>query len=262
MYTAYIDLDGTLLDDNKRISCKTYGILSDFIKCGNNIVIATARSMQLNGLQEEIRLLTPHFIFHNGGQIISDNKVIKRYFFSNEEVKHIGRFLSDRGIRAALITDNGYFANYDAPQKWGHIPNFHYTDFSNVSTSAPKFSLIIDSDIQLSDIQRLNDKAQITYIDNGTGAIISPKGVDKGTAIQFMQDRLFQTSESIYFGNDLNDLPAFFVSDIRVAVENAEYEIKEAADYITSSNNRDGVALFLQKLMDGQYRKKERRSFL
>ncbi len=256
MYTAYIDLDGTLLDDNKRISANTYNILSDFMGHGNNIVITTARSKRLNGLQNEVRLLTPYFIFHNGGELVSSGKILKRYFFTSSDIRRIGSFLSENGIRGALVTDDEYFANYNAPLVWGNISNFHFTDFSDVRISAPKFSVIIDSDEQISVLNKIEKDIQITYIDNGTGAIIAPENVNKGLAVSYMQNYLFTSSRSIYFGNDFNDLYGFNVCDIKVAVENAEPEIKEQADYITNSNNREGVACFLQKLMDDEYKLK------
>ena len=61
VYTAFIDLDDTLLDKEKRISDFTFGALQEFQMRGNHIVFATARSKQLHGLQARIKTITPHF---------------------------------------------------------------------------------------------------------------------------------------------------------------------------------------------------------
>lgn len=50
MYTVYIDLDDTLLNNEKKNSDYTYNVLIEFQKKGNSIVFATARSKQLHKL--------------------------------------------------------------------------------------------------------------------------------------------------------------------------------------------------------------------
>lgn len=124
MYTAYIDLDGTLLNDQKCISEFTYETLTNFMERGNNIVLATARSQRLQGLQDCLKNITPHFILHNGGEILSGGKIINRTYFNAEQTKAIGAYLTDNGIKAAVITQKTYYANYNAPAVWGDIANF------------------------------------------------------------------------------------------------------------------------------------------
>lgn len=102
MYTAYIDLDGTLLDDRKLISQLTYNSLVSFQQRGNNLVLATARSRRLQGLQNCLKEATPYFILHNGGEILSGGKVIRRTFFDVEQTRAIGAYLTSNGIKAAV----------------------------------------------------------------------------------------------------------------------------------------------------------------
>ena len=248
IYTAFIDLDDTLLNKEKRISDYTLAALQRFQMRGNNIVFATARSRQLQGLQECIRTITPHFIFHNGGEIVSNGHTVYQGFFSTEETERIGRYLSEKSIRAAVILDDAYYANYDAPAVWGTIRNYRFTSFRNADFRAPKFSILLNGDFDTDTLNELKDIASVTVIDNNTGAIIAPKDVSKGNAIRMMRNKMFPCGKSIFIGNDHNDLSGFEACDMKVAVANADADLLEKADIVTSSNNYDGVARFLDHL--------------
>ena len=49
-------------------------------------------------------------------------------------------------------------------------------------------------------------------------------------------------SETIAFGDGLNDISMLRAAGIGIAMENAPQSIKDCADYITDTNDNDGVA--------------------
>ena len=247
MYTAYIDLDGTLLDDRKLISQLTYNSLVSFQQRGNILVLATARSRRLQGLQNCLKEATPYFILHNGGEILSGGKVIRRTFFDVEQTRAIGAYLTSNGIKAAVITENAYYANYNAPAVWGEIAGFIRTDFSDADFCAPKFTLLLDND-EAKKVTSPGGFARIKFTDDKSAAIISPVEASKGAAVKFMQEQLFVGSTSIFIGNDNNDLSGFEACDIKAAISNAAPEPLSAADIIIGDNNHDGVAYYLNSL--------------
>ena len=53
----------------------------------------------------------------------------------------------------------------------------------------------------------------------------------------------------ICVGDSYNDLPMFRLAGLGVAMENAQTEIKEAADFITGSNDEDGIVKVIEKFM-------------
>ena len=57
-------------------------------------------------------------------------------------------------------------------------------------------------------------------------------------------------TDTIAIGNDYNDLSMFHECGYSVAVENASEDLKELVDYVTKSNDEDGVSLFLEKLIN------------
>ena len=54
---------------------------------------------------------------------------------------------------------------------------------------------------------------------------------------------------TIAIGNDKNDISMFEVAGLSVAVDNASDDIKSKVDYITLSNDEDGVAVFLEEIL-------------
>lgn len=56
-------------------------------------------------------------------------------------------------------------------------------------------------------------------------------------------------SETVYFGDDYDDIEPIKMCGLGVAVANAINEVKAAADHITESNDDDGVAKFIEKMI-------------
>ena len=56
-------------------------------------------------------------------------------------------------------------------------------------------------------------------------------------------------AEVISFGDAANDIPMLEVAGMGVAMGNASGEVKAAADMVTLTNNEDGIAAALEKLL-------------
>ena len=73
---------------------------------------------------------------------------------------------------------------------------------------------------------------------------------NKGIAVKKMLEILnIKKEEAIAIGDDNNDLSMFEQVGYKVAMGNAINIVKEKADEITLSNDEDGVAVFLEKLL-------------
>ena len=73
---------------------------------------------------------------------------------------------------------------------------------------------------------------------------------NKGNAVKKLLEILnIKKEETIAIGDDINDLSMFEQVGYKVAVDNAINIVKENADEITLSNDKDGVALFLDKML-------------
>ena len=76
----------------------------------------------------------------------------------------------------------------------------------------------------------------------------SSENATKECAIQLLAEKLdISLDKIIAFGDDFNDIEMLKICGMGIAMENAIKQVKEAADYITKSNNDDGVAWYLEK---------------
>ena len=75
------------------------------------------------------------------------------------------------------------------------------------------------------------------------------KDCTKANAIKILADHLdINKEEIIVIGDGANDISMFEMSGYKIAMGNANNKLKEKADYITDSNNQDGVAKALEEI--------------
>ena len=75
-----------------------------------------------------------------------------------------------------------------------------------------------------------------------------PKGLSKGNSLLEIA-KLYDIDQAdiISFGDEMNDFTMIEVAGVGVAMANAVDEIKEIADYVTLSNDEDGIGDYLEK---------------
>lgn len=79
---------------------------------------------------------------------------------------------------------------------------------------------------------------------------ILPKGIDKAASLERLLAHIGMTREQmIACGDGYNDLTMIQYAGLGVAMENAVLPVRKAADFITYSNNDDGVAHVVEKFM-------------
>ena len=77
-----------------------------------------------------------------------------------------------------------------------------------------------------------------------------PKGIDKARSLARLLEVLgLDREQMIACGDGYNDLTMIKYAGLGVAMENAVLPVRQAADYITASNNHDGVGLVVEKFM-------------
>ncbi|MBD3861619.1 Cof-type HAD-IIB family hydrolase [Bacillus sp. 28A-2] len=103
--------------------------------------------------------------------------------------------------------------------------------------------------------EKLNDLIDQVYIvaSEDTWIDISNFGVHKGTTVKQLQKMLGVTKEeTMAFGDGRNDLELMDSASYSFAVRNAIPEVKEAAHFITRSNEESGVLKAIEKILNLQ----------
>ena len=248
MYKIVIlDLDGTLLTSDKRISesnKKIINELSDHIK----FVFASARAFTtIKPYIEEINLLNENnYTIAFNGSLIVNNK---------EEVivdEYIG--LKEKELLQDYINKNNnvewHYYTYDK-----NILADNIEDINSFLKDNKIYKIVCISDeeniinMRNSMPSNIMDAFQITSSES-TRIDFVKKGMSKTKAIQTLIETLnIESSEVIAMGDAENDMDMIMYAGCGVAMGNANDKVKSVADYITDTNDNDGVSKALLKLI-------------
>ena len=218
-----------------------------------------------------------YIIACNGGIVldVSTNEYIYKISFSNEEVLKIRKVFLEENVDVMMIYTDGEIIveskNDSEVLDSGINANNEKIEGKNIEKEINKNEDILkllclmigDKNALENAIKKLNNmenietsgicnylyrtkdkKYESAYID------IMKKGVSKRNAINIVADQLgIKQEEIIVMGDGKNDIPMFEGVGLSVAMENAVDEVKGKADYITASNNDDGVAKAIKKFI-------------
>lgn len=246
-----LDLDGTLLKDDKSISCTTLNVLKKFEDLGKKIVIATGRPPRLDILNFPDALKRDFMIFYNGAEIYHNDKKIYTKCISDSSIKYMLEIFNNQNINPKISFEikNKLYSNYDANE------TFKNTQFTKINLENFNYNNITKLLVDLSSIEDINkfsnsipNDCNLLITDNSTLGQIMAKGVSKLSAIEFILNKLDTTLDKvIFFGDDINDIELIQHCGIGVAMGNAHSSVKSASKYITESNENDGIAAFLNR---------------
>ena len=251
MKSIITDLDNTLLRSDKSISIYTVNVFEKCREQGYFIAFATARAE--NAMVRFIEAIQPTFIISNGGATINvRGEIVYRNRLEENEVATIvgmcRQFTNNKGF-ITVECDEGYFCNF-VPDDPDRRAAFKYSNFENFKTPAYKITAELENDEWGEEITRACPNCTLINFTGEKWRRFAAKGSDKETALHTLVNHIgMDWSDMIAFGDDTNDLGMLKLAGTAVAVSNAIDEVKAVADYITDSNYQDGVAKFLEKMM-------------
>jgi len=244
-----IDLDRTLLRDDKTISEYSVKVLKECQARGIIVAFATARSV--DGSKRFVEQIKPDAVVNNGGSLVfAGDVVIYRRPMSVETTNTLLRLLHSAGKSVGYITtetNKGYFVNIPKEKYWTHSPPAIHVDFEK-DLDAEAFKVVaevFDSEISKAAISALplinvieyTGEEFVQFFDKEAGKL---QGV---TALATHYNIALE--EVAAFGDDYNDLEMLKGCGIGVAMDNAIDEAKAIADYICDTNENDGVAKWI-----------------
>lgn len=260
-----LDLDGTLTNRDKVITPRTKAALMEAQKRGKKVVLASGRPTPgVTPLAEELRLKDygGYILSYNGGIIM--NCQTKEVLFSkllpaetNQKIielaeEHRVDFLTYEGDH---IVTNNKENQYGQKESWiNHMPLVEVEDpRTYLKFQVPKFLMLDDGDYLALVEPRVKaalGKNFSVYRSEPFFLEILPKGIDKAQSLERLLDVIGMTrQEMIACGDGYNDLSMIEFAGLGVAMENAVLPVRKLANYITDSNNEDGVGKVIEKFM-------------
>lgn len=263
----FIDIDGTLRNDKKEISIRTKEIIKKFVEKGILIVICSGRQ---NKNVEQISIeanCSPYIITSNGAQVFDyeqnktiflnpmDKKACKKIyniaiqndckFIMNLEEKRVITRLDDSASPSDILLKepiDDFIEKHNIMQCL--IQDY---DFEKIKSLKSKIEEIKEVEIKNQSRALTNPKVLpnvTTYYD------IADINTSKGLGVrEFCKYCNINSKETIAIGDDYNDVPMFQEVGLAIAMGNANDDVKAKADLVTKTNNEDGVAFILEKLI-------------
>lgn len=251
-----LDLDGTFLNSEKQVSERNYNAVLNCYKQGMKIFFATARPPRSvnHFLPEELRSIGS-FIYYNGAFIACPLTGINHH-------EPINSRLTAELLDYCLNSNPELDINLEVKDEWMSLKEYEYSSITKVKEFPVVKSLdelkyqeatkvLFSGEIDVESLrERFSSKINVVITDNGELVQISSDKASKERAVTLLCDCLGVSLEKvIVFGDDYNDIGLFKICGWPVAMGNAISQLKEISKEITDTNDNDGVAKVLERLL-------------
>ena len=259
-----VDMDGTLLKEDKTISDRTKKAIHGAREKGVKVVLASGRPIEgLNRYLKELDLISPSdYVMSFNGSIVQNTEteqVIFKNILNGKDLKKLYALSKQIGVNIHAFTKKGCVTPImnEYTKLEGRINGIdvYEIDYETISEDEEVIKVMfIDPEPVLEEaIKRIPD----SFYDEYTIVRSAPffleflnKASSKGTGIKALGEYLkIPQQEIICIGDAGNDLDMIEFAGLGVAMGNAFKEVKEAADYVTLTNEEDGVAHVIEKFI-------------
>ena len=232
-----LDLDGTLTNKQKKITPHTKETLFKIQEQGVKIVLASGRpTYGIAPLAEQLELqkYEGYILAYNGGEIIDwkTKELMYKNLLDHDVLPYLYECAKKNDF--AIVTYDGEY----------------------VLTEKPPIAkcLIVGEPTRLAELE----KEMYEHLKDRMGVFRSepyflelvPKGIDKAQSLAVLLKEIGLTREEmIAIGDGFNDLSMIQYAGLGIAMANAQEVVKENADFITLSNEEDGVAYAAEKFI-------------
>ena len=266
-----LDMDGTLLNDEKKVSNRNKRAIEKADDFGVKIVVSTGRLFTSASFFGEMIGVKSPIISSNGAYIREkdrDEVIYERLLGSENAYKIVNLckkhdlychlFTSDTVFTEKIIYASFNYANYNLDMPDDKKININVIKPNDWEAIIEKYkdkilkAVIADEDsdkiIALrKDVCDLDVEVVSSFSNN---IEIMSKGTSKGDAVRVLADFYgINKDEVICIGDGENDISMIKYAGLGIAMGNAIDEVKDAADFVTLSNEDDGVAHAIEKFV-------------
>jgi hypothetical protein len=270
-----VDIDGTLLTSARVISPATRAAIRDVLDRGVRVVLVTGRSFpHARPFAEELGLTTP-LILHNGA-LMKDvaGRIFAAYRLPSETARELIRRArahrmglicfddldgEDRAVIEPIAPENEQLLRYVS--RWRHPPDvvpdvLRYADHAVLALTtvdrwarARRFAEVMEEEFR----GRVRVwRTEYPQRDMALLDFVSPE-CSKARALDHLARQWgIAPSEIMVVGDNRNDAEMLAYAGLGVVMGNAEEELKALGDYVTGTNDEDGLAQALRRFVLGE----------
>ncbi len=263
-----LDLDGTLTNSEKIITPRTFDALMKAQREGVRLVLASGRpTFGISALANQLQLADygGYVLSYNGGRIIDwcektvifsqvvDQKLVPiLYNFAEKAQLPIVTYLPEAIL--ASKNEGEYLAEEARINGMPVVVAQNFVEEAmQIAGGSTKFLIPGEPEllVQLESEMKAALSEQMEVFRSAPFFLeLPPKGIDKAQSLQRLLTHLGLERESLMaFGDGFNDLSMIQFAGQGVAMANAVEEVKSIADFVTTSNEEDGIAHALEQLL-------------
>ena len=255
------DVDGTLVDKDKRLTDATIAAVARLRAAGVAFTIISARPMSgMKPLLGPLELDSEVGAFNGGVIFKRDGTIISQATIDAKVAREVMAMAAETKADPWVFADDKWFAsNGNGP----HTRSERITsdqepivtdDFGDLLDRAHKITFVSDDEEML---RALYEKAHGAYGDQATIAQsqtyyldVTALAANKGDGIVALAKAAgVDLADTVAIGDQANDLPMLEVAGLSIAMDNAPDAVKERADHVTAANDADGVAKAIDTLI-------------
>ena len=260
-----LDLDGTLTNSQKQITPHTREVLIRAQQQGVKVVLASGRpTYGIVPVADQLELATygGYILAFNGGEIIDwrTREVLYANVLDHKVIPYMYRCAKEKGF--AIVTYNENFVITETPddeyvQKEAILNVMQTKRVDNfleaLDFPVPKCLIVGEAERLMLLEEEMREHLRETnevYRSEPYFLELVPKGIDKARSLAVLLGKLgLSPDQLIACGDGFNDLSMIQYAGLGVAMLNAQPIVREHADYVTLSNDEDGVAHVVEKFM-------------
>ena len=260
-----LDIDGTLTNSKKEVSPKTLDAVIRAQEEGIKVVIASGRpTAGINKIAKTIKLdeYGGYVLSYNGAKITNfqTGEVVYNETLPEEMIPSIYEEAIDSHVGIITyegndaIAGNGIDKYNELEARINGIGLREVKDFPDYITFPINKCLLTGEPEHMAEVeQKMKDRfGNFLNIFRSEPFFVEvmPQNIDKAYSLGKLLKHLdLERSQMIACGDGFNDLSMIKYAGLGVAMANAQEVVKQAADYITLSNDEDGVAKVIDKFM-------------
>lgn len=257
-----LDIDGTLTNSKKEITPATREAIQDIMKRGHKVILASGRptaGMRRYEKELELERFGGYLLSFNGARVIEchTGEVVYQRLLPLTFVPELYRFAKKNGCGLVTYLGDGVISAFpidkyvETEARINGLPlreveNFPaFVDFEInkcLMTAEPERAAVFVKELQ----ERYGKTAGI-FRSEPYFIEIMPYQVDKSTSLDRTLASIgIRRENAVCCGDGFNDVTMLRYAGVGVAMGNAQKEVKEAADYITATNDEDGIVQVIE----------------
>lgn len=263
-----LDLDGTLLTTKKEVTTYTRKVLEQALAQGIQVLVSTGRP--ISAIPKEVLNIhgMKYAVTSNGARVldIETNEVLHESMISMETAEQLIDILSDYdAILEIFINGVSYARSAELEHVYDYFKNPSMAEYvlntrirvEDVKATLHEKHSLVDkvhgmfknAEDMKNAYERLSKIPGIVAVSSfGNNLEMNREGTDKGKGLLALGELLgIKREEIMACGDGMNDFEMLKTVGFAVAMENGHPRVKEIADYITVTNDEDGVAKAIEK---------------